>query len=67
MELIEAVVQNATAIGEGRALGLAWHATAVLYNGLGSYEATLAGTRRACEHEDQARQCASASSTRATP
>jgi DNA-binding CsgD family transcriptional regulator len=52
VELIEAAVQNATAIGEGRALGLAWHATAVLYNGLGSYEAALAGARRACEHED---------------
>jgi DNA-binding CsgD family transcriptional regulator len=52
VELIEAAIQNATAIGEGRALGLAWHATAVLYNGLGSYEAALAGARRACEHED---------------
>jgi hypothetical protein len=42
LELIEAVVRNATAIGEGRALGLAWHATAVLCNGLGGYEAALA-------------------------
>jgi DNA-binding CsgD family transcriptional regulator len=52
LELIKAVVRDATAIGEGRALGLAWHATAVLYNGLGGYEAALAGARRACEYED---------------
>jgi DNA-binding CsgD family transcriptional regulator len=52
LELIEAVVRDATAIGEGRALGLAWHATAVLHNGLGGYEAALAGARRACEYED---------------
>jgi DNA-binding CsgD family transcriptional regulator len=51
-ELIEAGVQDATARGEGRALGLAGYATAVLYNGLGGYEAALAGARRACEHED---------------
>ena len=52
LDLIEADVQHATARGEGRALGLAWYATAVLYNGLGGYEAALAGARRACEHED---------------
>jgi hypothetical protein len=51
-ELIEASVQEATARGEGRALGLAGYATAVLYNGLGGYEAALAGARRACEYED---------------
>ena len=33
-------------------LGLAWYATAVLHNGLGGYEAALAGARRACEYED---------------
>jgi DNA-binding CsgD family transcriptional regulator len=52
LELIAAGVQDATARGEGRALGLAGYATAVLYNGLGGYEAALAGARRACEHED---------------
>ena len=31
---------------------LASHATAVLYNGLGRYDAALAGARRACEYED---------------
>jgi DNA-binding CsgD family transcriptional regulator len=52
LELIQADVEDATARGEGRALGLAGYATAVLYNGLGGYEAALAGARRACEHED---------------
>jgi DNA-binding CsgD family transcriptional regulator len=52
LELIEASVRDATARGEGRVLGAAGYATAVLYNGLGGYEAALAGARRACEHED---------------
>ena len=52
LELIEAVVRDATARGEGRVLGAAGYATAVLYNGLGGYEAALAGARRACEHDD---------------
>ena len=50
--LIETVVRDATARGEGRVLGVAGYVTAVLYNGLGSYEAALAGARRGCEHED---------------
>ncbi len=52
LELIEAGIEDATARGEGRALGLAGYATAVLYNGLGGYQAALAGARRASEHED---------------
>jgi DNA-binding CsgD family transcriptional regulator len=52
LELIEAVVRDATAMGAGRVLGLAWYATAVLHNGLGGYEAALVGARRACEYED---------------
>ncbi len=52
LELIETVVRDATAKGQGRVLGLAWYATAVLYNGLGGYEAALAGAQRACEYED---------------
>ena len=52
LELINAVVRDATARGQGRVLGLAWYATAVLHNGLGGYEAALAGARRACEYED---------------
>jgi len=52
LELIEALVRDATARGWGRVLGLAWYATAVLHNGLGGYEAALVGARRACEYED---------------
>ncbi|HEX5437795.1 MAG TPA: AAA family ATPase [Gemmatimonadaceae bacterium] len=51
-KLIEAAVKDATARGEGRAIGLAGYATAVLYNGLGRYNAALAGARRACDHDD---------------
>ena len=43
---------SAQARSQGRVLGLAWYAIAVLYNGLGGYEAALAGARRACEYED---------------
>ena len=52
LKLIEAGARDATARGEGRAIGLAEYATAVLYNGLGRYEAALAGAQRACEHDD---------------
>jgi DNA-binding CsgD family transcriptional regulator/tetratricopeptide (TPR) repeat protein len=50
--LIEGMVDDGNSRGEGRALGLAWHATAVLYNGLGRYDDALAAAQRACEHED---------------
>ena len=52
VELIEASREDATRRGEGRAITLAEYATAVLYNGLGSYEAALAAAQRACEHDD---------------
>ncbi|MCU1428779.1 MAG: putative HTH-type transcriptional regulator [Actinomycetia bacterium] len=52
LEVIEASVQRATATGEGRAIGHAEHAAAVLYNCLGRYEAAVLAAQRACEHED---------------
>ncbi len=52
LEVIEADIEDATARGEGRALGLAEYATAVLHNGLGRYDAALAAARRACQYED---------------
>ncbi|GAB2961659.1 LuxR family transcriptional regulator [Streptomyces pseudoechinosporeus] len=52
LELIEADVREATVRGEGRVLGMAGYVTAVLYNGLGRYEAALAGAQHACGHED---------------
>jgi DNA-binding CsgD family transcriptional regulator/tetratricopeptide (TPR) repeat protein len=52
MRLIEAGVKEANARGEGRALGLARYATAVLYNGLGRYDAALAAAREGCDYDD---------------
>jgi DNA-binding CsgD family transcriptional regulator len=52
MKLIGTGIRDATARGEGRAIGLAECATAVLYNGLGRYGSALAAAQRACEHED---------------
>jgi DNA-binding CsgD family transcriptional regulator len=51
-KLIAKVVDDATARGEGRLIVLAGHASAVLYNGLGRYEAALVGAQRACAYED---------------
>ena len=45
-------LENATARGEGRGIAGWGYATAVLYNGLGRYDAALTGARRACEYED---------------
>jgi DNA-binding CsgD family transcriptional regulator len=52
LEMIEACLKPAIARGEGRAIGHAEHATAVLYNGLGRYPTALAAAQRACEYED---------------
>ena len=52
IRLIEATVKEANATGEGRALGLAGYATAVLYNGLGRYEVALDGARQGCDYDD---------------
>jgi len=49
---IQANVRDATAWGEGRAIGLGDYFSAVLYNGLGRYQDALAGAERACEHDD---------------
>jgi DNA-binding CsgD family transcriptional regulator len=52
LKLIEARARDATARGEGRALGWVQYVTAVLYNGLGRYGAALTSARQACDHED---------------
>ncbi|MDV7089159.1 helix-turn-helix transcriptional regulator [Rhodococcus opacus] len=52
VKMIEAGVENATARGEGRIIGMAGYVTAVLYNGRGRYPDALDGARRACEHDD---------------
>ncbi|MEV2191538.1 AAA family ATPase [Streptomyces phaeochromogenes] len=53
-ELIEAGARDATAWGEGRAIGLAHYLLAVLYNSHGRYQDALASAERAGEHEDLA-------------
>ncbi|WP_233624930.1 AAA family ATPase, partial [Actinoplanes sp. ATCC 53533] len=53
-ELIRAGARDATAWGEGRAIGLADYLLAVLYNGLGRYQDALASAERGWEHEDLA-------------
>ena len=45
-------LRNATARGEGSALGLFWWLTALLHNGHGHYDEALAAAQQACEHED---------------
>ena len=45
-------LENAIARGEGRAIGGVGYFSAVLYNGLGRYDAALASAQRACEYED---------------
>lgn len=52
MELIGTVAEEVSARGEGRVLGLADYATAVLYNGLGRYDTALAAATSACQYED---------------
>jgi DNA-binding CsgD family transcriptional regulator len=52
LKLIESRTRDANARGEGRAIGWAEYVKGVLYNGLGRYEAALAGARQACAHED---------------
>ena len=43
--------EDAARRGEGRAVTLAEYATAVLYNGLGGYQAALAAAQRACQYD----------------
>jgi DNA-binding CsgD family transcriptional regulator len=50
--VIEQCRREARTRGDGRALGLIGYVTAVLNNGLGHYEAALAGAQEACAHED---------------
>src|SRR5260221_11820370 len=50
-ELIGATAREATTRGVGRVVDLARHASAVLYNGLGRYDAALDAARQAFEHD----------------
>ncbi|MER7893801.1 AAA family ATPase [Micromonospora sp. NPDC094482] len=52
VELIDATVREGEARGQGRLVGLAGYAKAVLSNGLGQYPAALAAARSAAEYAD---------------
>jgi DNA-binding CsgD family transcriptional regulator/tetratricopeptide (TPR) repeat protein len=52
LRAIESSLQNATARGEGRAIGLAHYSAAVLYNSLGRYQDALVAAKHACAYED---------------
>ncbi|WP_350275858.1 LuxR C-terminal-related transcriptional regulator [Kribbella sp. HUAS MG21] len=52
IKAIEAGARDATESGEGRALALVRCVTAILYNGLGRYDAALDAARQAVEQED---------------
>jgi hypothetical protein len=51
--LIESAAREAVARGEGFALAITEHVSAVLYNGLGRYDAALAAVREAGERPDE--------------
>jgi DNA-binding CsgD family transcriptional regulator len=51
-KLIDAGRLEATARGEGMALGVLEWATALLHNGCGRYSEALAAAQRGCEHDD---------------
>jgi DNA-binding CsgD family transcriptional regulator len=50
-ELIRATAREATARGLGRLVDIAAYASALLYNGLGRYDAALDAARRSFEHD----------------
>ncbi|WKG02167.1 LuxR family transcriptional regulator [Mycolicibacterium sp. HK-90] len=52
LDALKAHAEAASACGEGRVLGLARYATAVLCNGLGRYEEAFAAAQQAAEYED---------------
>jgi DNA-binding CsgD family transcriptional regulator len=49
--LIKAIIEQATAGGQGVSVTVAHWVAAVLYNGLGRYEEALAAAQQACEHK----------------
>ncbi|OBB90089.1 AAA family ATPase [Mycolicibacterium peregrinum] len=52
LDALKAGAEAASASGEGRVLGLARYATAVLCNGLGRYEEAFVAAQQAAEYED---------------
>ncbi|MFV8162867.1 AAA family ATPase [Mycobacterium sp. 134] len=52
LDALQAGAEAASACGEGRVVGVAHYATAVLCNGLGRYEEAFAAAQQAAEYED---------------
>jgi ATP/maltotriose-dependent transcriptional regulator MalT len=52
LAVIEGSFRDATDRGEGLGVSLVYYSKAVLYNGLGRYEAAVAAAERLCEYED---------------
>jgi DNA-binding CsgD family transcriptional regulator/tetratricopeptide (TPR) repeat protein len=52
LNVIETDIRDATARGEGRAVGFAKYVTAVLHNGHGRYREALEAAHDACAHDD---------------
>lgn len=52
LPVIDGAVADASTRGEGRVLGLAGCATALLYNGVGRYDEAVTAAHAACEYED---------------
>ncbi|MEN4475501.1 helix-turn-helix transcriptional regulator [Mycolicibacterium cosmeticum] len=51
-QVVEEIESDAMDRGEGRVLGSAAYATALLNNGLGRYDLALTSARQACRHDD---------------
>jgi DNA-binding CsgD family transcriptional regulator len=52
LDLIQVMIQGATARGEGSAITVAEYAAAVLHNGLGQYELALEAAAKACAADE---------------
>jgi DNA-binding CsgD family transcriptional regulator/tetratricopeptide (TPR) repeat protein len=52
LRAIESSLQGAASRGEGRVIGLAHYATALLFNSLGRYQDALEAANRACAYKD---------------
>jgi DNA-binding CsgD family transcriptional regulator len=52
LDFFETSIKDSSARGEGRTIGMAEYAMALLYNGLARYDSALAAARRACQYED---------------
>jgi DNA-binding CsgD family transcriptional regulator len=52
VDLLDGCLRKSLELGTGRSIGQCEYARAVLYNGLGRYDAALTAASLACEHDD---------------